>query len=235
MDFARFHNQFSPREGDFLVRALNVRSFSQAEVCRRCEDRHEGFTASQMEAAIRLLTAELARIVSEGSGARLDFVTITPGVRGVISAGTGVREVAAAVNTSAGGALLKAVQECPLNEVPAGKAGPVILAVGDTASGAGSSAAAPDGILIVTGRNLKVAGEGSGVFFRAADGTETPAALPLAENLPRRLLFKVPASLTPGAYRLLVRTRWFGGKPVKELRTGECPLDLAIPPPTRRT
>ncbi|GAB6392208.1 MAG: DUF4469 domain-containing protein [Treponematales bacterium] len=234
MDFARFHNALSAQEGDYLVRALNVRSLTQAEFCRRCEDRHEGFTANQMEAAIRLITAELRRALEEETGVRLEFGSVTPGVRGVIHPAAGRGDVEGAVTMSPSREVREAAAGWRFEEKPANQAGPVVTAVEDTVSGAVSSGVTADGIVIVTGHNLKVEGADGGVFFRNASGAET-AVTTLAENLSGRLLFKAPADLPQGVYRLVVRTHYSGGgTPSKDVKVTEFPVDLMVPPAAAR-
>jgi len=237
MDYARFSNPLSPHAGDYLVRALNVKMLTQAEFCKRCGDRHEGFTANQMEAAIKLMTAELERLAEEETGVRLDFGTLTPGARGVIDPVNGTHTVRGDINMNAAAAFHKTAEGYHMNEVQPSQTGPVVLAVEDAASGAVSSGVTPDGIVTVTGHNIKVEGAGAGVFFRAEPGgAETAVAGPLAENMRSKLIFKAPAALAAGTYHLVVKTHYSGGgTPSAALKTAEFPVALAVPPPVTRT
>lgn len=62
----------------------------------------------------------------------------------------------------------------------------------------------------VCGRNLKLAGDGAGVFFLPAAGGDAVCVPPerAADNFPRSLLFYLPPEVTPGTYDMEVRTRW---------------------------
>ena len=67
----------------------------------------------------------------------------------------------------------------------------------------------PDNIVAINGYGLKVAGSDAsvGVFFRAADGTETPAKA-IAVNEPRTLKVIAPPGLTDGStYTVVIRTQ----------------------------
>lgn len=68
----------------------------------------------------------------------------------------------------------------------------------------------------VTGRRLKVGGEGSGVWFApVADGEISESGgdwitvtANLAVNLPGTLLFALPSDLAAGTYRIVIKTRY---------------------------
>jgi hypothetical protein len=81
------------------------------------------------------------------------------------------------------------------------------------------------GDIILEGSKIKItpANDASvGVFFTDAAGTDTPLDWPIAQNSPKRILCRVPASLTSGGvYTLKIVTRYTHGENVllKELRT----------------
>ena len=65
-------------------------------------------------------------------------------------------------------------------------------------------------LIKVSGRNIKVAGEGAGVFFVPKTDGETVAVPPekIWKNFPQSLEFHIPNDVMPGTYDLEVRTRW---------------------------
>ena len=72
----------------------------------------------------------------------------------------------------------------------------------------------------VSGRNIKVAGEGAGVFFVPRVDGEAVAIPPekIWKNFPKSLEFYIPDDVMPGTYDLEVRTRWSrSGRVKKEL------------------
>ncbi|MDR0411861.1 MAG: DUF4469 domain-containing protein [Treponema sp.] len=89
-----------------------------------------------------------------------------------------------------------------------------ISLVTDIATGRTDGAITPDEDLLVVGDKIKVTPEdekGLGVFFVDADGAEHPLTHKLAENLPKKLIFRVPP-LAEGSYTLKVVTRYSNSK-----------------------
>ena len=94
---------------------------------------------------------------------------------------------------------------------------PRIYAVEGFPHGADGEVAAQS-LVMVSGSNIKVAGEGAGVFFVPKAGGEAVAIPPekIWKNFPRSLEFCVPDDVTPGAYDLEIRTRWSRSGRVKK-------------------
>ncbi|MDR0732513.1 MAG: DUF4469 domain-containing protein [Dysgonamonadaceae bacterium] len=90
-----------------------------------------------------------------------------------------------------------------------------------------------NGDIIITGEKIKIAPEGEagfGVFFAAANGTETPLDYPLSENTPKKILCRVPA-LADGEYTLKIVTRYSNGSTLlKAARTivYELPIKVGV-------
>ncbi|MDR0374149.1 MAG: DUF4469 domain-containing protein [Treponema sp.] len=90
------------------------------------------------------------------------------------------------------------------------EAGAFIGLVTDISADKTDGTITPDEDIIVTGERIKIAPEGEaglGVFFVDAGGAEHPLAHKMTENLPKKLVFRVPA-LAAGAYTLKVVTRF---------------------------
>ena len=88
--------------------------------------------------------------------------------------------------------------------------GAFIGKVTDVTTGKTDGTITPDEDIIVSGDKIKVApeeGAGLGVFFVDAQGLETPVTRKLTENMPKKLVFRVP-SLAPGSYTLKIVTRF---------------------------
>ena len=94
---------------------------------------------------------------------------------------------------------------------------PKIYAVEDFPRGANGEVAERS-LIKVSGRNIKIAGEGAGVFFVPKTGGETVAVPPekIWKNFPQSLEFHIPNDVMPGAYDLEVRTRWSRSGRVKK-------------------
>ena len=88
--------------------------------------------------------------------------------------------------------------------------GAFIGMVTDIITGKTDGTISPDEDVIVTGDKLKIQPEdeaGLGVFFVDANGAETHVTRKLTENLPKKLVFRVPP-LPSGTYTLKVLTRF---------------------------
>jgi hypothetical protein len=86
--------------------------------------------------------------------------------------------------------------------------------VTDTSTGKTDGTVTPDEDVVVTGDKIKIAPDdesGLGVFFVDAAGAEFPLTRKLTENLPKKLIFRVPA-LAAGTYTLKVVTRFSNSK-----------------------
>jgi hypothetical protein len=88
--------------------------------------------------------------------------------------------------------------------------GAYIGLVTDLASGKTDGAVTPDEDLMVAGDKIKIAPEGEtglGVFLVDEQGEDHPVTHKLSENMPKKLLFRVPL-LDSGTYTLKVVTRY---------------------------
>ena len=87
----------------------------------------------------------------------------------------------------------------------------------DLNSGERNGPLTPGGMGQIIGHRLKFdpADPQQGIFFIAADGTETRVAI-VGKNKPGELLFLVPDSLTSGEYRLEVRTVLKGSQDIRK-------------------
>ncbi|MDR1073379.1 MAG: DUF4469 domain-containing protein, partial [Treponema sp.] len=106
-----------------------------------------------------------------------------------------------------------------------------IALVTDIATGRTDGAITPDEDILITGDKRKIAPEGEsglGVFFVDAQGAEHPVAHKITENLPKKLIVRVPA-LAAGSYTLKVITRYSNSKVlVQEPRTITYALPLVV-------
>jgi hypothetical protein len=82
--------------------------------------------------------------------------------------------------------------------------------VTDVSTGKTDGTVTPDGDLIIEGVKIKIepaGGEGLGIFFTDAYGTETPVTHPLSQNSPKKIICRTPA-LASGEYTLKIVTRY---------------------------
>ncbi|MDR2798744.1 MAG: DUF4469 domain-containing protein [Treponema sp.] len=112
--------------------------------------------------------------------------------------------------------------------------GAFIGLVTDVITGKTDGAITPEEDIIVTGDKIKIAPEdepGLGVFFVDASGAETRVTRKLTENMPKKLVFRVP-SLSPGAYTIKIITRFSNAQHLlNEPRTITYDFPLIVPQP----
>jgi hypothetical protein len=106
-----------------------------------------------------------------------------------------------------------------------------IALVTDISTGKTDGTITPDEDMLVTGDKLKITPEGEaglGVCFVDSQGVEHPLTHKITENLPKKLIVRVPA-LAAGAYTLKVVTRFSNSTTlVQEPRTLTYALPLTV-------
>ena len=111
------------------------------------------------------------------------------------------------LNIKPGVALQDVTQKVNLVKTTAPTAVPVVNSFTDTETGTKNQQFTPGGPAKVTGQRLKFDAEDplQGVFFVAARGTKSYKVEKYVECQPSKLIFKIPAGMSPGTYRLEVR------------------------------
>jgi hypothetical protein len=93
--------------------------------------------------------------------------------------------------------------------------GAIIGLVTDVMTGKTDGTVSLNGDIIIHGSKIRVAPtdeEDFGVFFTDANGTDVPLDYPLTENNPKKIVCRVPGSLTPGeTYTLKIVTKFSHG------------------------
>lgn len=137
--------------------------------------------------------------------------------KGTVESGTGKPKLT--VKFSATQTLRDAVQNVEISSSEYVAPSGVISSVTDVASGKSDGTLSASGSVLVEGSSLKVGGENSGIWFApVAENGEmnTDESLwikvesALIYNLPSKLLFALPQTLTDGKYKIVVRTRYAG-------------------------
>lgn len=110
------------------------------------------------------------------------------------------------LNVNPGSRIGEIAEELPVEKVAAVKVQPTLEIFKDFGSDTQNETLTPGGAAEIRGSHLKVDPEAAdqGVFFIAADGTETKADM-LMRNMPAHLMFMVPGGLVSGEYDVEVR------------------------------
>jgi hypothetical protein len=93
--------------------------------------------------------------------------------------------------------------------------GAIIGLVTDVLTGSTDGTVSVGGDVIITGDKIRIAPvgeEGLGVFFVNPDGGDMPLDHPAIENNPKKIICRLPLSVTDGTYTLKIVTRFSSGK-----------------------
>jgi len=139
---------------DYRAQPVDVRILSRAEVLARAESRHEGFTATQLDAGLNVIGATLKDIVKEEMGFNLDIFGASIYIKG---SGTldGNQSFKAVLDFRAGSALQFTASGIHLEEVESVLKGPVIIAVRDAATESVNHLLTPGQIVALKGNYIK--------------------------------------------------------------------------------
>jgi hypothetical protein len=179
-------------------------------VVDRMMERGSGVTRQDALASLSLYHSTVETMVLEGYRVITPLATFGASIKGRFDhtedTFTGARHKVEA-SVSPGTGLRRAIQEkAQLEQQEANSPQPRPEAFFDPISGERNGQINPGRVGQVSGRRLKfdAADPNQGIFFVAADGSATRAEV-VVMNTPRKVIFEVPAGLTPGDYTLEVR------------------------------
>ena len=229
-------------EGGYIARTDSEASLSVEEVCAALKNRG-GFTGSYDDLVehVHQFLDEAAYQLCDGFAVNARYFSIYPVVGGLFTAPDGSHPAAEGVRgTEDHPVSFRFRARAPLRRlvkrIVIEVAGPAdlrgcIAAFTDLSSGAVNGAATPGGLFNLTGRRIKVSGDDAGVYFiSAGENPREAAAGPLAENTRGMLAGLIPESLTAGAWKVAVKTRYTGSANVhlKHPRVIESPFTLTV-------
>jgi hypothetical protein len=232
MKYARYDNLLTPDKlGDFLVRAVDVKPVSQAQFCKACEERNQGFSAQQIESVLKLVGAQIKSFLELETDVNLDFASFRLGVKGTIDPAGPGKIVKGSLHARPARELEALAEGLPLVEVPPAQTGPAIFSAQDVTTEQANVGLTPGGMAVLYGHHIKIE-EGHIKLRNTATSEETVITGNLGENGASKVIFLVPQALPAGTYRVCIETRFGGsGKPLSTPRSTELEVDLTVPCP----
>jgi hypothetical protein len=216
---------------DFRAQVVNVRSFTRDDIIDRIMKIGAGLTRSDIVSVLEAERQVVTDIVAEGCAVNTDLFYASPSIQGVFTATAEPDTHTVRINLHPSQVLQKAIAGVKIKKVPGGGGSShVINAVIDATRGEVNTGMTVGGIVTIQGYKIKLSGSGMnvGLYFRnTLDGAEEKYQGVFGENLPSRITFIMPA-LTPGTYRIFIKTKYAGSVELKELRTIEFPTDLIV-------
>lgn len=210
--YALYENHLTSDPDDYTARVISSNTVEMEGLIDRMVDRGSTVVRADILSVLEDYNAAVTSLVLEGVNVLTPTCNFGAAIKGVFNGqedsfdrsrhqvlptvGPGVR-LRSAVSGSA------AVQKAEST-----RALPTPLDFFDVASGERNAVLAAGGMANILGHRLKfdAADALQGIFFRAADGTETRVTV-VGRNKPAELMFMVP-ELAPGAYTVHVRVAW---------------------------
>ena len=198
-------NNILKEPGEYYAKTHSVENLTQSDMIDRLIERGTTVQKQDLEAALSLFNDEVVKVVKKGIGLNLPLLALNYSVKGKFSgprAELNKEEYHVKINLTKG-PLLREVEE----KLKVKKTNPIQpnLAI--------QNVRIVDGMLEIKGFNIRIEGADAacGLWFVDEDNNETRVTSFL-ENNPSKLVSRVPATLTPGKYRLKVVTKYSGSK-----------------------
>ncbi len=210
----------TPDPNDRSGRVKARGSLNESDVLDRMIKRGTGISREDMQATLDLFTEETGDLVAEGWNVNTRLANFRPGVRGVFSSATDPfdhRRHHFQASISEGVVLKKKMRETSGERITAPKPIPGIIEFMDHGSRMVSGSLTPGSIGELTGEALKfnLENKKEGIFFvNKADNVTTKATV-ISILTEGKLMFQIPAGLTPGSYRLEVRRAYTNEKTIR--------------------
>jgi len=231
MKFSRKKNNLTTDPGDFYAQPEDTRTLSLEEFCDMVGSSNQGLSSVQCKNDLMIIGNVLKSAVKMELGVNLGFVLLQTGISGILKPAEGESTLEGEVHASPSRELQAEAKKWTFTEVAGRQSGPRIDTIEDADTGSVNGVISPDGVITITGRGLPPEGEGSGISLKNAAGAETPVTNPLALKNPTKLIVQLPAALAPGAYRLVIRTRFNrSGAQYSTLQTGESSFTVTVEP-----
>jgi len=231
VEYALLKNTLTTEDtDDYRAHVVNTEVYSESDIIDEMMSQGAGLTRSDIASVFEAMTQAMTRVIAKGGAIRTPLISTSFSIPGVYNLDDEAPASGLKINARPGTSLRKAAVGVPVRKVRAEQTGPIVDSIrGLTASGGSTDTLAPGGLVEIRGAKLKITGEGAGVYFRnTASAIETAFTAPFGDNVPSRLMFVLPG-LTPGDYRITVRTRYTGGSiPGKTLREYEYPEDVTV-------
>ena len=197
------------------------------DIIEEMADRGSTVTKADILSVVEEYQAVIAKFLANGDSINTPLFRTTASISGVFANQADNFDRSrhyVRLNVNPGSRLGEIAEDLPVEKVQAIKVRPVLDLFKDFNSGTQDETLTPGGAAEIRGSHLKVdtAEADQGVFFIAADGTETKAQT-IMRNMPANLIFMVPDSLVSGEYDVEVRSILRGHN---DMRTGR--LDSAL-------
>lgn len=220
--YSLIENKLTADPNDYRGQVQHNASVTIEDLMRKIARPGSTVTAAEGLALWEELSQALIAEVQAGNRFVSDLFVVSLGMTGSFDSAQDVFDLARhqiRVRVAAGVRLRKAEQGLSVEQVRADVVQPLPDQLEDFGSDTTNDRLSKGGFARLTGERLKfdLADPTQGIFLVASNGTETRVTQ-VKTNRPGELLFGVPAALSAGQYRVVVRAKPNGNQ---NLRTGE--------------
>lgn len=224
-------NLLTPDPNDYAAKPINVRSYALEEIINRMANKGMTLTKVDISAVLQAYHDEISSIIADGGAINTPLFNAQPSISGVFNEATDSYDATRhkiKANLSGGTMIKEAITKISVNKVAAPASGTQITAVIDKTTNTTNNQLTANAPIEITGSRIKVTDDiTAGVFFIAADGTESQATM-IVTNNPSNLVVMTP-TLVSGEYVVEIRTFYSGGgKPLKDIRTTRLSKKLSV-------
>ncbi|MDR1603124.1 MAG: DUF4469 domain-containing protein [Tannerella sp.] len=214
----------------------------QADIIERMVAEGSEIKSETIKAILDRTNAIKRDFILRGYGVNDDFIHLTPRVPG---SWTGTETYTEGKHRATVDAVLSRDMHEELKQVGVrvlgvADSGARIMLVTDVATGKTDGTLTLGDDIVIAGDKVKIVGlpqpdgsmePGINVYFVTPDGVAATQAARISENMPSKVVARVPATLAEGIYTLRIVTRFAGGKILKTPRVIEYAVPLVVPKP----
>lgn len=204
-------NHLTSDPDDFRALVEGQVSRTSGDIIETMVQRGSTITKPDILSVIESYQAVIADFLSDGDSINTPLFQTSASISGVFASqyadfNPSVHEVN--INLNLGSRIAELAEELTVKRVSASVVRPAVRYFKDFSSGAVNQTLTPGNPAEIRGGNLKVdpADTSQGIFFIAADGTETKVTT-IMRNMPSNLIFMVPGGLAAGEYEVEVRMK----------------------------
>jgi len=203
-------NHLTDDPDDFMGKVTDSETVTEVELVNQMTGKGSTVTKAEALSVIEEYEYAVVEAVKNGNNVNTRLFKLTPSVSGVFTNqndGFDASRHAVKLNLNAGSRLNEAVVDIELRKVEIISVQPVPQQFVDLKTKVINESFTPGQIASIRGSLLKFDEEDNaqGIFFIAADGTETRVDN-MVKNKPSELLFFVPETITNGTFQVEVRT-----------------------------
>jgi len=226
--YALYDNQMTSDPNDHMAQVQHPQTLTLNNIIDTMIGRGSTVTKAEALSVLEEFFSAISEALKNGNAVNTELFNISVSLKGVFTDANDRYDSSrhhAKINLRPGTRLKKVLPELSFEKTTASKPIPTLQSFKDVASDSIDDTLTAGGVGQIAGSRLKidVADASQGVYFIAADGTESKVPT-IIRNKPSELIFMIPAGLTSGTYRLEVRAK-LGGKTI---RKGQLLADLVV-------